>query len=399
MVRLAPASASVLATIPWAPAGLLPRRLEPVRMSSVARPGPALLRSAASRVRTLADGAVCVLSAPDEDSGHCAALRLDAGGLRDPVWIGSEDGSPGWQIVDFLAAADGHWTVLERVPGPPDRVQVRRLDAAGATVWRAAATAGSPKALRQLVEGADSVLAVTDGAPRRLVAIAADGTISDVQSLADADGECFANGRGALGFVGFDPGTGARSWVSVDIGDDTRRPVGLAAEDASILDVPLGMDAHGRPYGSRYATLARLDAAGHIDWQLEVAQAVVEDGGVWIAPPPQPDRGLVAIWLGSPEQVSPMLDPGTPGVWRLAGLSGRDAFVLHECSDPAQAGTLATLAADGSLLDTTPAPDDVWLRWFDLQRPRGPTVTAAGEIDVATRGPHGLHIVRVTPSA
>ncbi len=398
---VAPASATLLATIPWAPAGPLPRRFVPVRLSSIKPSGPMLLRSAPSRVRTLPDGAVCVLSAPDEESGRCAALHVDAGHVGEPVRIGPERSDPGWQIIDFLGGGDGRWTVLELLPGPPDRVEARGIAPDGTTIWRSGATAGSPEALRQLLPGADSVLAVSDLAPRRLVAIDAEGTIADVQALADADGDCFTNGRGQLGFVGFDQSTEARSWVTLDIGDDPRHSVALAAESAWGLDLPLGMDALGRPYGNRQGTLVRFGADGRPDWELEAGQLVVEGDDVWISQAAESGHGIVAIPLTPPERAPAALDPepeGTARPWRLAGLT-RDAFVLHERSDDATPGTLATVAADGSRLDTSRAPEDVWLRWFDLQLARGAAVTDDGEIDLATRGPDALHIVRVTPAS
>lgn len=44
------------------------------------------------------------------------------------------------------------------------------------------------------------------------------------------------------------------------------------------------------------------------------------------------------------------------------------------------------------------APEDVWLRSFELQVPTGPSVTDAGEIDLVTRAPDALYVVRITPA-
>ena len=47
-------------------------------------------------------------------------------------------------------------------------------------------------------------------------------------------------------------------------------------------------------------------------------------------------------------------------------------------------------------MHTEPAAPDVWMHWPDLQTPRGPAVTDAGEIDLATRTPEGLQLIRIT---
>ena len=267
------ATAAPLATIPWAPEGPLPRRLVPVRLSSMAADSGGPLHPAASRVRTLSGGAVCVLSVPEEASGRHAALRVEAdGSLREPVWLEPETGEPGWEIVDFLGADDGSWTVLELVPGPPDRVQARGIAPDGTSLWREAATAGSSEALRQLLEGA--LLGVTGA--RRLVAIEPGGRVTDVQAL-EAGGDCFADGQGRLGFAAYDERTEARSWVTLGVGGGAREVIALDPASAWALDIPLGMDAHGRPYGSRQGALVRFGADGRIDWEAE-ADELVPDG-------------------------------------------------------------------------------------------------------------------------
>jgi hypothetical protein len=262
-----------LATILWAPNGPLPRRLVPERLSSMASESGGPLHPAASRTRTLSGGAVCVLGVPEEGSGRHAAIRVEVdGSVREPVWVAPETDGPGWEIVDFLGADDGSWTVLELVPGPPDRVQVRRIAPDGTTLWREAATAGSPEALRQLLEG--PLLGVTGA--RRLVAIEPGGRVTDVQAL-EAGGDCFADGQGRLGFAAYDERTEARSWVTVGVGGGPREVIALDPASAWALDVPLGMDAQGRPHGYRQGALVRFGADGRIDWEAE-ADELVPDG-------------------------------------------------------------------------------------------------------------------------
>ncbi len=389
-------SATVLATIPWAPAGPLPRRLAPLDESSIPSAGPALHHAAPSRVRTLPDGAVCVQSAPDPTTGECVLLRVDAGGVREPVRVQPSGTGPGWRLIDFLGGADGGWTLLELVPGPPDQVRARRVAADGTMAWRTEATAGSPDALDQLlVEHDGAILAVNGGPPRRVVALEADGAAREVQELADATADCFANGRGRVGFVGFDVATHARSWVTVQVETGARSVLELDAGSAWGLDLPIGMDGRGRPYGNRYGTLVRFGADGRIDWELEVKDAIVDEGGVWVAQSDASGAGLVALPLSAPGRPPLRLDPEGAGAWRLAGSAEPDAFVLHELG--ARPAALVTVAADGSLLDSSDAPPDVWLQWFELQTPSGPSVTDAGEVDLATRGPDGLYLIRVTP--
>ena len=355
------------------------------------------VHAAASRTRTLSGGAVCVLSAPEEESGRHAAVLVDAdGSAQEPVWVAPESGQPGWQILDFLSADDGGWTVLELIPGPPDRVQARGIAPDGTTAWREAATAGAPEALRQLLEGPSGMLAVSGG---RLVAIEAQGALTELQPL-DADGDCYADGTGRVGFVRFDEQSDTRTWVTVEIGGGGREVVPLAPDSAWALDLPLGMDALGRPYGNRQGTLVRVGRAGRGEWELEVRQVVIEGTDVWIAQAHQ-GGGVRALRLSSPQGAPVALHPQSSdreGAWRLAGRTP-EGFVLHQPGRGSSPGTLATAGGDGSLVDTAPAPEDVWLRWFDLQSPRGPAVTADGSIDVATRGPEGLHLVRLTPEA
>jgi hypothetical protein len=314
-------TATLLATIGWAPEGPLPRRLVPVRLSSAASSGPVPLHPAASRTRTLSVGAVCVLSVPEEGSGRHAAVRVDAAGATtEPVWIAPESDAPGYEILDFLSTRDAGWTVLELIPGPPDRVVARRIARDGTTTWRQAATAGSPEALHRLLEGPTGLLAA---AGDRLVAIGDDGSLTELRPL-EADGECFSDGRTRIGFVGWDEEREARSWVTEAIDGGERETVTLAPECVWALDVPLGMDAQGRPYGWGQHRLVRIDRAGRIDWELEV---------------------------------------------RHVAIKGDDVSIAE-------------------------APGD-----FDLQNPRGPAVTADGSIDLATRGPDGVSLVRLTPGA
>jgi hypothetical protein len=141
----------------------------------------------------------------------------------------------------------------------------------GTTLWREGATAGSPEALRQLLEGG---LAISGG--RRLVKIEPGGALADVQEL-EAGGDCFADGRGRLGFPAYDERTEARSWVTVGVGGGAREVIALEPASAWALDVPLGMDAQGRPYGYRQGALVRFGADGHIDWEAD-ANELVPDG-------------------------------------------------------------------------------------------------------------------------
>ncbi len=276
------ATATLLATIGWMPDGPLPRRLVPVRLSSAATAGPVPLHPAASRTRTLSGGAVCVLSVPEEASGRHAVVRVDAvGTTSEPVWIAPESDAAGSEILDFLSTGDG-WTVLESIPGPPDRVQARGIARDGTTTWRQAATAGSPEALRQLLEGPAGLLAVAGGG---LVAIGDDGAMTELRPL-EADGECFSDGRTRVGFVGWDEEREARSWVTEAIDGGERETVTLAPECVWALDVPLGMDAQGRPYGFGQHKLVRVDGGGRIDWELEVRHVAIEGDDVSIADSP-----------------------------------------------------------------------------------------------------------------
>jgi hypothetical protein len=394
-------TAEVAATIAWAPAGPLPRRLEPLAMSSIRRPGPSPSHAADSRVRTLPDGALCVVGAADPASGERIGLRVEAGVVGHALRLGpATGGAPGWRLLDVLAAADGSFTVLELVPGPPDEVVVRQVASDGTTRWRSAATAGTADALRQLLAEADgTVVALTEGEPPRVVRIDA-GAVADVVALPGARGAAYMNGAGRVGHVALEPASGSRSWVSVDVATAGRSVLALDASAAAALDLPLGMDASDRPYGSRYDGLTRVGRDGLLDWDLEVRDAVVDGQDVWIGQDSPSDGGVVARALSGADRLPQTLDPGSSVPargWRLAGRAGRDGWMLHGVG--VGGGVLATVAADGSVLQVEPAPEDVWLQSSELQLPRGPAVTDAGEVDLVVKGPDALHVIRLTPAS
>jgi hypothetical protein len=244
------------------------------------------------------------------------------------------------------------------------------------------------------------VFAVTEATPPRLVMIDAGGGVADVLELSGASGPSFMNGRGRVGFNGSETNSVTRSWVTVDVDTGARSVLELDPGSAWGLDLPLGMDGQGRPFGNRYGTIVRFDADGRSDWELEVQDVVVNGQDIWVGQSAQGGPGLRALPLSSrgtrqPRELEPPGDEPSRR-WRLARHAEPDSFVLYAGGDGA--GTLATVAADGSA-DIAPAPDDVWLRSFDLQVPSAPSVTDAGEVDLTTRGPDALHVVRVAPAS
>lgn len=392
-----------MVTIGWAPDGPLPRRSEPVDVSSIAQPGLALQRTAASRPRTLPDGSLAVVSAPAPRSGTCTAVRVGAGAAEAPLSLGPAASElPGWRLLDFVAEPAGGWLVLEAVPGPPDEVRLRRLEADGATRWSTSERAGSDAALAQILTDGRSSYVVTGGPAPRILTIGAGGPGEAIAELPGPASAHFMNGSGTVGFVGEDPASGARAWVTVDVGSGERARVEIDAADAWGLDLPIGMDGHGRPYANRHGTLVRFDARGRPDWELGVVDAVVRDERVWLRSGARSDAAIVVLARSGDDRrvVLEPPDAGAPAYWRLAdALPDDDAFVLYARPSRADAGVLARVRADGTLVSMRPAPEDVWRRTFDLQIPQPPAVTDAGEIDLATRGPNGLSIVRLTPAA
>ena len=101
------------------------------------------------------------------------------------------------------------------------------------------------------------------------------GVVTDVQEL-EAGGDCFADGQGRLGFAAYDERTEARSWVTVGVGGGAREVIALEPASAWALDIPLGMDARGRPYGYRQGALVRFGADGRIDWEAQADELVPE---------------------------------------------------------------------------------------------------------------------------
>ena len=392
------ATAVALAAVGWEPDGPLPRRLEPLNMRSIQSSGPSVDHVAASVARTLPGGAVCLRSPPDPSSGEYVAVHVD-GETRLSLKLGpARTHVPGWRVVDAVGGSDGSWTLLELMPGPPDQVLVRRVGPDGDTAWQSSATAGAPDSLRSLLaDGAGNVFAVTAADPPRLVKLDAGGEVTDVLELAGAPGAVFMDGRGRVGYVA-DAEDEARYWVTIDPLRRDSRELFVDWGSQWELDLPLGMGSEGRPYANRYGTIVRLGTDGHVDWELPVQDLVVAGLEVWAASPTQDGAALQVLTLagdaaGATRTLTPPAeDP--PRRWRLTGHVAPDAFVLYRGGEGAR--TLVTGAADGSQ-QTAPAPDDVWQHAFELQVPTGPSVTDAGEIDLVTRGPDALYVVRITP--
>jgi len=366
-------SASLLATIPWAPDGPLPRSSEPVNLSSARRPGPELERFAETWTRTLPDGAICL-------SAGGVVLRSDH---RQPVALGPE---PGWRLIDAIGSADDTWTIAELVPGPPDVVRLRRIAPDGATLWREDTVAGRPEAPQELLtDGTGTVWVATAEALATLDP--ETGARSTVQPLTGA--HRFMNGRARVGYATLET---ERLWHTLDARTGERQTMTIAADAAWGLDLPLGIDAEDRPYGNRYGVLVRFGADGRPEWELAVAQAIAAGDEVWV----QHDGTMAPLTPGG-QPVTPTLPAdGPPRQWRLVGRRPEGTLVLHGMGG-GEAGILATVDPYGATLETVTAEPDVWMRWPDLQTPRGPAVTDAGEIDLATRTPEGLQLIRLTP--
>lgn len=390
------ATAVVLARVAWEPDGPLPRRLEPSDTRSIPRRGPAMQHIADSSARTLPDGSVCVRSPADPSSGAYVAVRIH-GDTQTSLRLAPADApTAGWRVIDAVGGPDGSWTVLESAPGPPDQVLVRRVGPDGTTVWQSGATAASPGSLKSLlVDGAANAYAVTAGDPPRLVKLDAGGEITDLRELAGAAGNVFMDGAGRVGFVEDDAEQEARWWVTIDVGTGESERLRLNHEERWGLDLPLGMAADGRPHGNRYGTIVRFDGDGRVDWELTVQDLVVDGRDVWAGWPTAEGATVEVLALagdsaGQTHTFTPAVED-RPRRWRLMGHVAPDAFLLYTGGEGAR-----TLVTDGSE-QPTPAPEDVWLRSFELQVPTGPSVTDAGEIDLVTRGPDALYVVRLTP--
>ena len=104
----------------------------------------------------------------------------------------------------------------------------------------------------------------------------------------------------------------------------------------------------------------------------------------------EPDTAGSAVILNLP-------DSEPTRAWRLVGRDSEGDFVLHGTTGANDAGVLARIDHRGRVADLQPAGESVWLEWFDMQRPTGAAVTDAGEVDIATRGPGGLSVIRITP--
>jgi hypothetical protein len=393
-----PATAAVLTTIPWPRDG--ERRLEPVSTSSLIDPGHPLARAAHVPMRTLPDGVVC-LAEPASTGGGISLIRVPLdGGRRSTALL---PGPPGWRLIDFIALQDNGWVVLEAVPGPPDQVRVRRIATDASTAWTNQVNAGTPEALSGLLcAGQGAVFGVTGTAPRRLVRLEADtGATRDALDLRDADGACVMNGAGRLGYLSGNVADGGRLWVTVDARTKDREATRLP--DGSGMEYAIGLDAAGRSYWHRFATLVCRGRNGEAEWELEVAQAIVDGDRVWVQQRPSGGRQLVALPLAAePDTAGSAVILNLPDseptrAWRLVGRDSEGDFVLHGTTGANDAGVLARIDHRGRVADLQPAGESVWLEWFDMQRPTGAAVTDAGEVDIATRGPGGLSVIRIRP--
>ena len=111
-------SAALLATIPWAPEGPLPRSTVPVHLSSARRPGPRLERIAETWTRTLPDGWDTLLSR--ELPGG------DVAGYIDASFRGGEWPCRGEFVLHAPAAEIAAWVRRQAVVEElgPDRCRV-----------------------------------------------------------------------------------------------------------------------------------------------------------------------------------------------------------------------------------------------------------------------------------
>jgi hypothetical protein len=251
-------------------------------MSSIARDGPAEMEIAACRVRTLADGGLTVCSAVHPHTGEWVAVRVGPRGLGAPVTLRPADPHvAGWRLIDVAPGPSDSWVVAELAPGPPDQVVVRQVHGDGSPAWHFAATAGSDDAVDALLGVVDgAVLAAASG---RLVRFDDEGAMTAVRALQGVSGAVFMNGHGRAGFVSGTADTVDRGWATVDVRDGVRSDVALDPESAWGLDLPLGLDGDGHPYGNRYGTLVRFGADGRADWELGLGDLTVP--GLDLGPP------------------------------------------------------------------------------------------------------------------
>jgi hypothetical protein len=391
------ATAALAASIRWLPEGPLPRVRAPAHVSSMLPVGPVLERVAPCRVRVVPGGGIVVLSAPDPESGASVAVALSGSSVESVLRLSPDAPAAGWRLLDLLPAAGGGWTVLELVPGSPDHVVTRAYGADGEARSAVSIEAGSPDAPRQLLGVRDGrTLAVIGTSERRVVALGDGGTEATVLTLERPGGELFMNGAGAVGYVSFDPATEIRSWVTVELDGSGQTAIDLAAAGAWGLDVPIGMDAQGRPYGNRYGTLVRFDAGGAVDWQYDVRDVAIAGEDIWISQPGASGAAPVARELRSGRTVP--LPVGDDPAWRLLVRPGDDdRLAVYLPGDGSMSGSVTTVAPDGSPLGTVPASADVWLDTCDGQLPSGASVTDLGDVVLATRCPSALHLVLLKP--
>ena len=169
---------------------------------------------------------------------------------------------------------------------------------------------------------------------------------------------------------------GERLWHTLDVRTGELETMTFAPE----LLEPGSAARHRRrrsPYANRYGMLVRFGRRPP-GWELPVAHAITADDEIWI----QHDGN------GSAAR-------GRRGA-RCRRVSGGWSAAARRRARPPWDGRGqphgVDIAADGA---HRPAGPDVWQHWPDLQIPRGPAVTDAGEIDLAIRTPDGLQLIRI----
>ncbi|HEX3688459.1 MAG TPA: hypothetical protein VHV28_02140 [Solirubrobacteraceae bacterium] len=155
-----------LATVPWAPAGPLPRRLAPLDTHSIPRPGPAMEHVADSAARTLPGGAVGLRSPAAPSSAEYAAVRIDG------------DGHVGWELTDLVVDGGNIWAGRPLHEGTGVEVLALTGDSAGETQTFTPAEEDRPRRWRLTGHAApDAFVLYTGGeGARTLVTGGSDGS-------------------------------------------------------------------------------------------------------------------------------------------------------------------------------------------------------------------------------
>jgi hypothetical protein len=368
-----------IALLEWNDPDGVPERTVPGLLTSFQSDVPVPVRRGGVELRALPDGTPQALIALPE-LGMARAIGLSA----PPTVI---DFKISTEAIDVVLDTLGGAITLERHGAT---VTVRSISPDGEQAWSIGDLAVDAPDARLLTDAQSRVFLATD---RALLSVR-DGR-SEVVARWQPGGEPFMEPGGRVAFVRYDPTREVRDWVLLDPRSGVESVTGCSNDSWGFMSRAIGVDGEGRAYGYGGGVLGRVALDGQVEWRLSVAGATVDE------------RYGVSLLAAEGE-----------GEWTLTDRHGRwpirlpleysDATLIGRADDGsclfysrnlsgAGLGMLLKVDPHGSILDSRPAGEDVWLTNDDFRPPSASAVTPDGGVLVSVLGPAGVHVVKLSP--